>query len=142
MALESNRKSRMISLLRKANVRVTNQRIALLSVISEANDHPDVVELQRRAKKISPSISLATVYRTLLSLLESGVVHRNSFEGGGARYEMAKEKHHDHIVDVDTGEVVEFNSDIIENLQFEIAAKMGYEVMHHRLDLYCRKVFK
>jgi Fur family ferric uptake transcriptional regulator len=142
MELGSNRKSRMISLLRNANVRITDQRIALLSVISEANDHPDVLELQKRAKKICPSISLATVYRTLLSLLESGVVHRNSFEGGGARYEMAREEHHDHIIDVDTGEVVEFNSDIIENLQFEIASKMGYDVIHHRLDLYCRKVSK
>ncbi|MDA0362345.1 MAG: Fur family transcriptional regulator [Proteobacteria bacterium] len=128
--------------MRNANVRFTDQRIALLSVISEANDHPDVLELQKRAKKICPSISLATVYRTLLSFLESGVVHRNSFEGGGARYEMAKEEHHDHIIDVDTGEVVEFNSDIIENLQFEIASKMGYDVIHHRLDLYCRKVSK
>ena len=128
--------------LKKAGVRITKQRLALLSVLTEAIDHPDALELLDRAKKISSTISLATVYRTLAVLVDANLVHRHDFEGGGARYEKAKDHHHDHIVDLDTGEVFEFNSDIIEKLQFEIAAEMGYEVIHHRLELYCRKTNK
>ena len=89
---------------------------------------------------MEPTISLATVYRTLSVLIEAKVVHRHSFEGGGARFEKAKRLHHDHIVDLNTGEVIEFNSEIIEKIQFEIAAEMGYELIHHKLELYCRKI--
>jgi len=126
--------------LKNAGVRITKQRLALLNVLTEAEDHPDALELLSRTKKLSPTISLATVYRTLSALTDANVVHRHEFEGGGARYEKAKDHHHDHIVDIDTGEVFEFNSDVIEKLQFEIAAEMGYEVIHHRLELYCRKM--
>ena len=130
----------MTKSLNSAGVRITKQRIALLNVLTESKDHPDALELLDRTKKLVSTISLATIYRTLSVLVDANVVHRHEFEGGGARYEKAKDHHHDHIVDLDTGEIFEFNSDIIENLQFEIAAKMGYEVVHHRLELYCRKV--
>lgn len=126
--------------LREAGVRVTEQRVALLSVLNEADDHPDAEELHRRTKAISSRISLATVYRTLASLEEAGIIQRHAFEGGGARFETAEREHHDHILDLESGDVIEFHSDEIEALQTEIAARLGYEVVHHRLELYCRKI--
>lgn len=139
MVGETDRTEKMTAALRKAGIRVTRQRIALLSVLAEADDHPDAVELHERAKRIEPTVSLATVYRTLSVLEDGGVVHRHSFEGGGARFETSHEEHHDHILDVDTGEVIEFQSDKIEQLQDQIARELGYDVVHHRLELYCRK---
>jgi Fur family ferric uptake transcriptional regulator len=139
MGVESDKTEKMIAALKKAGIRVTRQRIALLSVLAEADDHPDAVELHNRAKKIEPNVSLATVYRTLSVLEEGGVVHRHAFDRGGARFETSHEAHHDHILDVDTGEVIEFQSDKIEQLQDEIARELGYDVVHHRLELYCRK---
>jgi len=139
MGVESDKTEKMSAALKKAGIRVTRQRIALLSVLAEADDHPDAVDLHNRAKEIESSVSLATVYRTLSVLEEGGVVHRHAFDGGGARFETSHEAHHDHILDVDTGEVVEFQSDKIEQLQDEIARELGYEVIHHRLELYCRK---
>jgi len=139
MAGESNRTEKMTAALRKAGIRVTRQRIALLGVLADADDHPDAVGLLERTKLVEPSVSLATVYRTLTVLEEEGVVQRHAFQGGGARFETAHEEHHDHILDVDTGEVIEFQSDKIEQLQEEIARELGYEVVHHRLELYCRK---
>ncbi|WP_112322288.1 Fur family transcriptional regulator [Oceanibium sediminis] len=125
--------------LRADGMRITRQRVAILSVLAEANDHPDADEVHRRTKQVDPSVSLATVYRTLSVLENHGVVHRLTFEGGGARFETADAPHHDHIIDVDTGAVVEFHSDKIERLQAEIAAELGYDVVHHKLELYCRK---
>ncbi|MEQ6203064.1 Fur family transcriptional regulator [Sulfitobacter sp. HNIBRBA2951] len=139
MSGESDKTEKMTAALRKAGIRVTRQRIALLGVLADADDHPDAVELHARARAVEPSVSLATVYRTLSVLQEQGVVHRHAFEGGGARFETTHEDHHDHILDVDTGEVIEFQSDIIERVQDEIARELGYEVVHHRLELYCRK---
>ena len=130
----------IVSSLKDAGVRVTKQRVALLYVLDDAKDHPDAIELHKRASEVEPTISLATVYRTLLVLIEAKIVHRHSFEGGGARFEKAKKLHHDHIVDLSTGEVIEFNSEVIEKLQFDIAAEMGYELIHHKLELYCRKI--
>jgi len=130
----------IVSSLKDARVRVTKQRVALLYVLDDAKDHPDAIELHKRASEVEPTISLATVYRTLSVLIEAKIVHRHSFEGGGARFEKAKKLHHDHIVDLSTGEVIEFNSEVIEKLQFEIAAEMGYELIHHKLELYCRKI--
>ncbi len=125
--------------LRSKGVRVTRQRVALLTALAEADDHPDAAELHARTKALDPSVSLATVYRTLAVLEREGLVQRHSFEGGGARFETADAPHHDHIVDLDTDRIIEFRSDKIERLQREIAAEMGYDVVHHRLDLYCRK---
>lgn len=129
----------MSDLLRQGGVRVTRQREALLKVLTEAEDHPDAAELHRRAQVLDETLSLATVYRTLSVLEREGVVQRLSFETGGARFEVADAAHHDHIVDVESGDIIEFRSDKIEQLQREIAALMGYEILHHRLELYCRK---
>ncbi len=139
MELTKNITSKMTTNLRAAGVRVTRQRVALLAVLQDSTDHPDAEELYRRAKMVEPAMSLATVYRTLAVLEGAGVVHRNSFEGGGARFEAAPKDHHDHIVDLDSGEVIEFHSERIEELQSEIAAACGYDVVHHRMELYCRK---
>ncbi|MGA0542751.1 Fur family transcriptional regulator [Neotabrizicola sp. VNH66] len=131
--------ARMTQALREGGVRVTRQREALLRVLTEAQDHPDAAELHRRAQGLDDSVSLATVYRTLAVLEREGVVHRHSFENGGARFEVADTSHHDHIVDVDSGEIIEFHNARIEELQRQIAAEMGYEIVHHRLELYCRR---
>ena len=130
----------MTQALRDGGVRVTRQREALLRVLSESADHPDATELHRRAQVIDDTVSLATVYRTLTVLEREGVIHRHSFENGSARFEVAAPGHHDHILDLDSGEIIEFHSEKIEELQRRIAAEMGYEIVHHRLDLYCRKV--
>ena len=120
-------------------MRITRQRAALLDVLARANDHPDAPELHRRARAMDDSVSLATVYRTLSVLERQGVVNRLQFEGEAARFETTDLPHHDHIIDVETGEVIEFSSDKIERLQALIAAELGYEVVRHRLELYCRK---
>ncbi len=133
------RAQEMEEALRAEGVRVTRQRTALLQVLAEALDHPDANELHRRAQEVDDTVSLATVYRTLSVLEDQGVIHRHAFEGGGARFEAADMPHHDHLIDLDTGAVVEFRSDKIEQLQAEIAREHGYEVVHHRLELYCRK---
>jgi len=125
--------------LRADGVRITRQRAAILKVLSEAEDHPDATELHRRARAMEDTVSLATVYRTLAALEAQGFVQRHSFEGTPARFETADVPHHDHIIDLDTGDVVEFRSDKIERLQQEIAKELGYEVVRHRLELYCRK---
>ena len=125
--------------LRETGVRVTRQREALLKILTEAEDHPDAAELHRRARTLDDSLSLATVYRTLSVLEREGVVLRLSLENGGARYEVADAPHHDHIVDIETGGIIEFRSEKIEQLQREIAAEMGFDIVHHRLELYCRK---
>ena len=125
--------------LRAKGVRSTRQRAALLTVLAQAEDHPDANELHRRAREIDDSVSLSTVYRTLTVLEDQSVVQRHAFEGAPARFETADAPHHDHIIDLDTGNVMEFYSDRIERLQAEIAAEHGYEVVRHRLELYCRK---
>jgi Fur family ferric uptake transcriptional regulator len=121
-------------------LRITNQRVALVKILLESDDHPDAPELYRRLRASDASISLATVYRNLASLESVGVAERHYFEGHGARYESTISEHHDHIVDLDSDEVIEFQSEEIEQLQQEIAKKLGYEVVHHRLELYCRKL--
>lgn len=125
--------------LRDAGVRITRQRQTVLRVLSEADDHPDAVELHARARGVDPTVSLATVYRTLSVLEEKGIVQRHAFEGAPARFETADTPHHDHIIDVDSREVIEFASPEIERLQREIARAHGYDVVTHRLELYCRK---
>ncbi|SLN28031.1 Ferric uptake regulation protein [Aquimixticola soesokkakensis] len=128
--------------LRAAGIRVTRQRAALLRVLAQAVDHPDAPELQKRAEGDVPGISLSTVYRTLATLEAQGVVLRHQFDGTSARFEPAQSTesgHHDHMIDVDTSEVIEFCSDRIEQLQAEIAAELGYEIVHHRFELYVRK---
>jgi Fur family ferric uptake transcriptional regulator len=133
------RAERLEAALRADGVRITRQRTAVLGVLSEARDHPDANELHRRAHAIDKSVSLATVYRALAVLERHGVVHRHVFENAPARFETADVPHHDHIIDIDTGRIIEFRSEKIERLQAEIAAELGYDLVRHRLELYCRK---
>mgnify|MGYP001951103768 FL=1 len=111
----------------------------ILAILAEGGDHPDALALFRRAARQDPSISLSTVYRTMKVLEERGAIQRHTFEGGPARFEQADGAHHDHLIDLDTGAVIEFRSERIEKLQEEIAAELGYEIVSHRLELYGRR---
>lgn len=125
--------------LREAGVRITRPRRTILRILAETEDHPDALEIFRRAVAVDPSISLSTVYRTMKLLEEQGTIHRHAFAGGPSRFEQAGGQHHDHLIDVDTGDVIEFRSDRIEKLQDEIARELGYDILHHRLELYGRR---
>jgi Fur family transcriptional regulator, ferric uptake regulator len=125
--------------LRAEGVRITRQRLAILHVLREANDHPRAEDILARARLQDQSVSQATVYRTLTVLEKAGTVLRNEFDGTGARFELADRTHHDHLIDLDTGAVIEFHSARIERLQAEIAAELGYDIEWHRLELYGRK---
>tara|TARA_Y100000590_G_scaffold467609_1_gene647086 strand:- start:920 stop:1330 length:411 start_codon:yes stop_codon:yes gene_type:complete len=117
-------------------VKLTEQRKIIAKVMSEANDHPDVDELYKRVSKIDSKISIATVYRTVKLFEESGIVAKHEFKGGKARYEELSESHHDHLIDIKTGEIIEFVDDEIEKLQKKVAEKYGYELVDHKLELY------
>ena len=117
-------------------LRMTDQRRVIARVLSSAADHPDAEELHRRAAAVDPNISLATVYRTVKLFEDSGIIERHDFRDGRSRYEEAPEEHHDHLIDAKSGKVVEFKSDEIEKLQIEIARKLGYRLVDHRLELY------
>ena len=121
-------------------LRMTDQRKVIAKVLSEANDHPDAEDLYSRASIIDPKISLATVYRTVRLFSESGIIETHDFRDGRARYETTDDDHHDHLIDVTTGDVIEFVDDEIEQLQHKIAEKLGYELVDHRLELYGRKI--
>ena len=120
-------------------VKLTEQRKIIAKVMSEANDHPDVDELYNRVSKIDSKISIATVYRTVKLFEESGIVAKHDFKGGKARYEELSESHHDHLIDVKTGEIIEFVDDEIEKLQKKVAEKYGYDLVDHKLELYGTK---
>jgi Fur family ferric uptake transcriptional regulator len=139
MSDSADRYTRYATDLKAAGVRMTGQRKVILTVLAEATDHPDAAELYRRAFALDGSVSLATVYRTLRLLEDRGVIHRHAFDEGRSRFENASGEHHDHLIDVDTGDVVEFRSERIERLQAEIAAELGYDIVRHRLELYGRK---
>jgi len=117
-------------------MRMTEQRRVIARVLSYAEDHPDVEELHRRAHAIDPHISIATVYRTVRLFEESGIIDRHDFRDGRSRYEEAPEHHHDHLIDMKTGKVIEFTDDDIEALQNAIAKRLGYRLVDHRLELY------
>lgn len=125
-----------------AGMRMTDQRRVIARVLSESTDHPDVEEVYRRATAIDPRISIATVYRTVRLFEEAGILDRLDFRDGRARYEPAGEEHHDHLIDIVTGEVHEFRNERIERLQEEIAREMGFELVDHRLELYGRPLRK
>ena len=118
------------------NMRMTDQRRVVARVLSAAVDHPDVEELYRRAHSIDPHISIATVYRTVRLFEEAGIIERHDFRDGRSRYEEAPDHHHDHLIDMKTGKVVEFTDDAIEQLQNAIAERLGYKLVDHRLELY------
>lgn len=126
-------------LLREAGVRITKQRRAILKIIAEAEDHPDAMEIYNRASALDASVSLPTVYRTMKTLEENGAIRRHTFEGGPSRFEHADSEHHDHLIDMDTGAVIEFTSPKIEALQAEIAKELGYDIVHHRLEIYGKR---
>mgnify|MGYP001456459246 CR=1 FL=1 len=117
-------------------VKLTEQRRIIAKVMSEANDHPDVDELYNRVSQIDSKISIATVYRTVKLFEESGILAKHDFKGGKARYEELNESHHDHLIDVKTGEIIEFVDEEIEKLQKKVAEKYGYELVDHKLELY------
>ncbi len=117
-------------------VKLTGQRKIIARIMSEAEDHPDVDELYKRVTQIDPKISIATVYRTVKLFEEAGILAKHDFKGGKARYEEISESHHDHLIDVKTGEIIEFVDDEIEKLQKKVAEKYGYELVDHKLELY------
>jgi Fur family ferric uptake transcriptional regulator len=117
-------------------LRMTGQRRVIARVLSEAHDHPDAEELHRRAHAIDPHISIATVYRTVRLLEEAGILERHDFRDGRSRYEETPDIHHDHLIDVQSGKVIEFQNDQIEELQRAVAEKLGYKLVDHRLELY------
>lgn len=117
-------------------MKMTEQRRVIARVLSVADDHPDVEEVYRRATGIDPRISIATVYRTVRLLEEANILARHDFGDGRARYEEVQDEHHDHLIDIQSGKVIEFHNDEIEELQRKIAAKYGYRLVGHRLELY------
>ena len=117
-------------------VKLTDQRKIIAKVMSQSNDHPDVDELYSRVSKIDPKISIATVYRTVKLFEEAGILTKHDFKGGKARYEAMIESHHDHLIDIKTGEIIEFVDDEIEKLQKKVADKYGYTLVDHKLELY------
>ncbi len=117
-------------------VKLTEQRKIIAKVMSESDDHPNVDELYNRVSKLDPKISIATVYRTVKLFEEAGILAKHDFKGGKARYEELSESHHDHLIDVKTGEIIEFVDNEIEKLQKKVAEKFGYELVDHKLELY------
>ena len=126
----------------KKGVRLTDQRRLIAKVMSESEDHPDVDELHKRVSKLDSKISIATVYRTVKLFEEAGIVSKHDFKGNKARYEQAPQEHHDHLIDINTGEIMEFVNEDIEKLQNKVAEKLGYKLVDHRLELYGSKIKK
>ena len=117
-------------------VKLTDQRKLIAKTMSEADDHPDVSELYNRVSKVDSKISIATVYRTVKLFEETGILAKHDFKGGKARYEEMRESHHDHLIDIKSGEIIEFVDDEIEKLQKKVAEKYGYDLVDHKLELY------
>ena len=117
-------------------LRITEQRRVIAQILSEAEDHPDVETLHERAASVDPKISIATVYRTVRLFEEAGILERHEFGDGRSRYEAASDAHHDHLIDVETGNVIEFVDEELEALQRRIAEKLGFRLVDHRMELY------
>jgi Fur family transcriptional regulator, ferric uptake regulator len=128
--------SKIEALCIKKGLRMTEQRRVIARVLSEAQDHPDVEQVHRRAAEIDPRISIATVYRTVRLFEEASILERHDFGDGRARYEEVPESHHDHLIDVESGKVIEFRNDQVERLKREIAERLGFKLVDHRLELY------
>ena len=124
------------ALCHEKGLRITEQRKVIARVLSEAEDHPDVEALHARASSIDPGISIATVYRTVRLFEEAGILDRHDFGDGRSRYEAAPEAHHDHLIDVESGRVIEFVDPELESLQKQIAEKLGFRLVDHRMELY------
>jgi len=121
-------------------MRMTEQRKIIAKVLSSSKDHPDVEELYQRSAKIDKNISLATVYRTVKLFEDAGILEKHEFKDGRSRYEKTPEGHHDHLIDIDTGDVIEFQSEEIEKLQKKIAQQLGFDIIDHRLEIYAIKI--
>ena len=130
------------SVCKKKGVRLTDQRKLIAKIMSESESHPDVYELHRKVNKFDPKISIATVYRTVKLFEEAGIVAKHDFKGNKSRYEQAPEEHHDHLIDINSGEITEFVNEEIEKLQVQVAEKLGYKLVDHRLELYGSKIKK
>ena len=130
------RKIDLEALCNEKGLRITEQRRVIARVLSEADDHPDVEKVYERASQIDPGISIATVYRTVRLFEEAGILERHDFGDGRARYEAAPEAHHDHLIDMETGNVIEFVDPELESLQKQIAEKLGFRLVVHRMELY------
>jgi Fur family ferric uptake transcriptional regulator len=128
--------SRLEQLCHDKGLKMTEQRRVIARVLSEAADHPDVEAVHRRAAEIDPKISIATVYRTVRLFQEASILERHDFGDGRARYEEMPSEHHDHLIDLQTGRVIEFRNEEIEALQREVAARLGYKLVDHRLELF------
>ena len=128
--------SRVEQLCIEKGLKMTEQRRVIAKVLSESDDHPDVEQLYQRASKIDSRISIATVYRTVKLFEEANILDRHDFGDGRARYEERPEEHHDHLINLETGEVLEFHDDEIERLQAYVAETLGYKLVGHRLELY------
>ena len=127
---------------KKKGVRLTDQRKIIAQVMSDARDHPDVDELHKRVTLVDRKISIAPVYRTVKLFEESGIVEKHDFKGGKARYEQSPDEHHDHLIDINSGAIIEFVDKEIEKLQNEVAKKLGYKLVDHKLELYGSKIKK
>ena len=127
---------------KQRGVRLTDQRKLIAKIMSESESHPDVDELHKKVSKFDSKISIATVYRTVKLFEEAGIVSKHDFKGNKSRYEQASEEHHDHLIDINSGEITEFVNEEIEKLQKEIAEKLGYKLVDHRLELYGSKIKK
>ena len=121
---------------KKKGVKLTDQRKIIAKVMSESNDHPNVDELYKRVSVLDSKISIATVYRTVKLFEEAGILTKHEFKGDKARYEELNEGHHDHLIDVQSGKIIEFVDDEIEKLQKKVAKKLGYDLVDHKLELY------
>jgi len=126
----------------KKGVRLTDQRRIIAKIMSESEDHPNVNALHQRVNELDSKISIATVYRTVKLFEEFGIVAKHDFKGDKARYEQTSKEHHDHLIDVNTGEITEFINKDIEKLQKQVAEKLGYKLVDHRLELYGSKIKK
>ena len=124
---------------KKVGIRLTGQRRLIIKVLEDSKDHPDVETLFERANKIDSKVSIATVYRTVKILKNAGILEKLEFNDGRSRFEDAVRKHHDHLIDLDTGKVIEFIDEEIEHIQKKIALKLGYELIGHKLELYGKK---
>lgn len=137
--MTSSDKPSLIDECRARGLRITGPRRTILETIEAADDHPDVEELHRRVQSRDAKVNIATVYRTVNMLAEHGLIERHTFEDGRLRFEKAPTEHHDHFIDTETGDVIEFRSDEIERLQEEIARQYGFEIVSHRLEIYVKR---
>lgn len=136
MPVSLQQSSRIERLCANKRLRMTGQRRVIARVLSDAKDHPDVEEVHRRAHAVDARISLSTVYRTLKLLAANGILERHDFGAGRGRYEEAARSHHDHLIDLETGRVIEFSNDEIERIQRRVARELGFDLVGHKLELY------